>query len=180
MIFGFDISTSYIGYTVLDNDGKFFDINHLDLTKIETLYLKGDVFKKFLKSAEYFKLDKKNSYFIEEPLMAFKANASMAHTIAILQRFNAICSYQLYELTKQQPIHLNVISARSKLGCSVPRGTKPKPFIFDYVKATGQVPDSRWAYKKTGTPKDWCYDQADSFVIAKAGIIMHNEKKAPA
>lgn len=135
------------------------------------------MFKLFLKTTPYFKLDKQNYYYIEEPLKAFKQNASMAQTIAILQRFNAVCSYGLYELTGIEPTHINVTTARARCGCSVPRGTKAKPFIFSHVKSLKAVPDHKWMYKKTGTPKDWCYDQADSYIVAKAGFKIFHEKE---
>jgi len=99
----------------------------------------------------------------------------MASTIALLQRFNACICYSIYSRFLSEPKLISVISARKLLGITTPKKVKKKVakhHVFECVKAFGSIPDGQWAYKKTGTPKDWCYDRADAYVIARAGYIL--------
>lgn len=165
-----------IGYTILDNNGKFVDIGHLDLKNLESFFIKIDYFKKFIKTDPAFRVEARNYFYVEEPLKAFKQNSSMAQTLALLQRFNAVCCYIIYDFFDVEPVMIHSNTARSRVGLKIPRTEATKPYILDFVKKMNIIPETKWAYKKTGTPKDWCFDQADSFVIARAGYIMNEYK----
>jgi hypothetical protein len=173
IILGLDISTSCIGWCALDEAGSYMDVGHLDLSKEKNFYKKVDTFVQFL---DYIGFDKPGvdaKVFIEEPLKMFMANKSMAQTIAVLQSFNAACRYVLYLKTKIQPVMIMATSARKAAGISVPKGVKGKAtklFILDYVKSLNIIPENKWGVKKTGNPKDYCFDQADAFVVATGGL----------
>jgi len=175
MILGFDISTRYIGWCILDDSGRFVDIGHLDLTKEEDFYAKVDSFCSLF-SGDIMWGHKYYTVFVEEPVKMFKSNASMAQTIALLQRFNAACCYEIYKILGTKPTLIMEPSARKKAGIKVPKGVKgkdKKKFVLEHIQSLGVVPENKWVLKRTGNPKDWCFDQADAFVVALAGVQMN-------
>jgi hypothetical protein len=115
----------------------------LDLKNLEGFFIKADYFKKFLKTVvvDAHKKDSKNYFFVEEPLKAFKQNSSMAQTLALLQRFNAVCCYMIYELFGAEPGMIHSNTARSKVGLKIPRTEATKPFIFNFVKNLKIIPE---------------------------------------
>jgi hypothetical protein len=173
IILGLDISTTCIGWCALSEDGSFMDIGHIDLSKEKNFYKKVDIFVQFLDYLGFSRPDVNAKIFVEEPLKMFLAKKSMAQTIATLQAFNAACRYVIYSKTKLQPNMIMAVSARKAAGIKVPKGVKgkeTKQFILDHVKALNIVPEDKWGIKKTGTPKDYCFDQADAFVVALGGL----------
>jgi len=177
MILGLDISTTRIGYCLLEDDGLYIDIGHIELSKIDNFYMKCVEFRKFLDmlKCEYDVHNDPFYVFVEKPLMMFKSNESMAQVISLLQRFNAVCCYLVQSELDIEPQLVMEITARKNVGIKVPKGVKKldkKKYVLDFVKSLGTVPDSKWELKRTGTPKDFCYDQADAFVIAKAGTTL--------
>lgn len=177
MILGLDISTSIIGWCLLD-ESEVEDIGHIDLTKIKDFYDKCDEFWKFLDFLKCLYPIDNLKVFIEEPVKMFKSNQSMAQTISILQRFNATCCYLIYREFDIKPTLIMESRARKLCNIKVPKGVKgkeKKQFVFERVKKEKSISEIKWAYKRTGNPKDFCYDQADAFVVAKAGAEMLNE-----
>ena len=67
-------------------------------------------------------------------------------------------------------ILVNSSHARNVAGIKVPRKQKAKEVVLTYIKECGIFPEDKWEYKKTGKIKDYCYDMADSFVVAFAGF----------
>jgi len=41
---------------------------------------------------------------------------------------------------------------------------------LQHVQKLGIIPEEKWGLKRTGNPKDWCFDQADAYVVALAGL----------
>lgn len=109
-IIGLDISTSNIGYTVLDNNGRHKITDHIDLTNIDGLFLKADLFKKFVKLSEHFR-DNPTIY-VETPLKGFKGSQAMIQTIILLQKFNVLCCYGIYVLLDKEPTMIPEQTAR--------------------------------------------------------------------
>ena len=68
-----------------------------------------------------------------------------------------------------EPEYLAATSARKAVGITVPKGTKAKQCVINYV--IDFVPDVVIEYTKNGNPRPQCFDKADSWVIAKAGWI---------
>lgn len=99
----------------------------------------------------------------------FKANASMASTLAKLQRYNGMISAFLYFEENIEPILINASHARNLCGLKIRRGEDAKKQVLTYVKDSGIFPEERWEYKKTGNVKDYMYDMCDSWVVARAG-----------
>jgi len=171
MILGLDASTSVVGWTVLSEDASFVDIGHIDLKKCESLYDRIDVVSAFLRETK--KKYTISNVFIEEALMAFGKGLSMAQVICRLQRFNGFVSCRVYDIFGIQPILLNASHARKLCGIKLIRGQNTKQIVFEYVKSLNVIPECSWIYKKTGKPKDFCYDMSDAYVVALAGAKEH-------
>jgi len=178
MIVGIDISTSCTGICLLNDDGTLHSIHHVELKKEKNFYKKVDMVIHFLDSQLQL-LSPDIRFYIEAPLLMFKMRSSMASTIALLQKFNACVCYGIYCAYRLQPKLISVISARKALGISIPKKTKKKDskhMVFEQVRARKAIPESTWIYKKTGRPKDWCYDRADAYVIARAAYEEENRQ----
>ena len=95
MILGLDVSTSTIGWCVLDSKGGFIDCGFIPLSKSPTLISKAK-----LSSAEFCKIFLKypvEKVYIEECLQRFTRGMSSAATITKLASFNGIIQYVSYE-----------------------------------------------------------------------------------
>lgn len=176
MIIGLDVSTSVVGISFLSDNSDLLCVDYIDLKKYENLYEKLKAFKQFYKNLREKVVDNtpassKQSLklYIEEPLMMFKANASMASTLAKLQRYNGMISAFLYFEENIEPILINASHARNLCGLKIRRGEDAKKQVLTYVKDSGIFPEERWEYKKTGNVKDYMYDMCDSWVVARAG-----------
>jgi hypothetical protein len=179
-IIGLDISTSCTGICVLDDDGTFRSLHHVDLSDEKDFYKKVDRVLAAMHGADIL-YHHPTAIFVEAPLLVFKMKASMASTIALLQRFNACVCYSIYKSYPITPRHISVVSARKIVGLSLPKKKKKaeiKPMVFEFVKSLKVIPESHWQYKKTGNPKDWVYDECDAYVVARAGYeVLKDEKK---
>jgi glycerol kinase len=153
MILGLDISTSITGATVIDENGKV----------IHKIWELDDTF--FIKEV-----------YIEQSLQSFRSGFSSAKTLSTLSRFNGVVSWLCYDILKLKPEYIAATSARKKCGIKVPKGTKAKQVIIQYV--LDNVPSVLIEYTKHGNPKPHCFDKADSWVIANAGYICQTEKSA--
>lgn len=173
-----DISTSCTGICLLGDDGSFRSVCHVDLKKEKNFYKKVDmVIETLIATLQDTKEEFK--FYVEAPLLVFKMKASMASTIALLQRFNSAVCYAIYSKWNIEPKHISVLSARKTVGLTLPKKKKKKeikPLVFQFVKSLSVIPDSHWVYKRTGTPKDFCYDECDALVIARAAYLLKDEK----
>ena len=173
-----DISTACTGICLLNDDGTFHSVHHVELKKEKSFYKKVDMVMECLRDLDL--ETNKTKFYVEEPLMMFKFKASMAKTISLLQRFNAAVCFSIYKTYQNaEPKLINVLRARNVLGIHIPKGVKKKfakQYIFEHIRALGVIPDSHWVYKKTGKPKDWVYDEIDAYVIARAAYLLKDEK----
>ena len=178
MILGLDISTSVVGYTVLQDSGVVSLIDYCNLKKEPDLMEKADKMRScFEKLSKEYHV---TQIYVEENLQAFRPGASSAATIAKLARFNGIVSYVAYEIFGIKPNFLNVTKARSLVGLKIQRqkscGIKTKDQVLNWAKV--KLPHIAWPTKvlKGGPRKgqavflEECYDMADSFVISLAGF----------
>lgn len=166
MLLSFDISTSVIGVSAFDNNGKLLKMNCVKFKKDYTLFEKLEQFEKEIADFKHVEVTK---IIIEEPLKKFKGKFSSATTIATLNFFNGMISSYLYTNFKIEPIYYNVITARSlvfpgvKLGAD---GAKVKHNVWRGVMEL--EPQINWRYSKTGKLADENYDMADSYVVGLA------------
>lgn len=175
MILGLDISTSIVGLTILDEKGRFVHMTYCDLRKEKDFFKKCDLIREKLKDVLEFPITK---IYIEDILQSFSGGLSSAKTITQLARFNGIVSYISYEISGIIPVYLNVNSCRKILGIKIDKNSK-----IDKKEQVRQWVDNytlnqlAWPTKvlKSGPNKgdtrlcSYCYDMADSYVIALAG-----------
>ena len=173
MILGLDISTSITGATIIDDSGKVIYNEAWDLRKYKDFFEKATVVKnKIWQLEDTFLI---NKVYIEQSLQSFRSGFSSAKTLSTLSRFNGVISWLCYNTLEVKPEYIAATSARKKCGITVPKGTKAKQVVMQYV--IDNVPDVPIAYTKHGNPKPECYDKADSWVIARAGWIECQQKK---
>jgi hypothetical protein len=174
MILGLDISTSITGATVIDENGKVIHNEAWDLRKYKEFFQKAEIVK-----GKIWELDDTffiKEVYIEQSLQSFRSGFSSAKTLSTLSRFNGVVSWLCYDILKLKPEYIAATSARKKCGIKVPKGTKAKQVIIQYV--LDNVPSVLIEYTKHGNPKPHCFDKADSWVIANAGYICQTEKSA--
>ena len=167
MILGLDVSTSVIGYTILDEEAKIIECEAWDLRNkryYPDLYSKACHVKNKL-------LDIRASHniehiYIEEPFVFFRAGGSTAKTMAKLQAFNGIVSWLCYELFDMSPVHVSPARARKLNGIKVSRGQKAKEVVLNYLLENEE--SFTIEYTNKGNPKPVSYDRADSLIVAKA------------
>ena len=174
MILGLDISTSITGATVIDENGKVVYNEAWDLRKYKEFFQKAEVVKDKIWELEDTFLIKE--IYIEQSLQSFRSGFSSAKTLSTLSRFNGVVSWLCYDILKLKPEYIAATSARKKCGIKVPKGTKAKQVIIQYV--LDNVPSVLIEYTKHGNPKPHCFDKADSWVIANAGYVCQTEKSA--
>lgn len=164
MILGLDLSTVVCGICMLDHAGAVFASDFLEF-KGTNLYQKLDALEARLSVGQF------SHIFIEEPLKRMSRRRSTANTICLLQRWNGMVSGMLYKRFGIEPQLLDAQASRRKLGIVLPwkmDRKQCKDLILAHVQR--EAPQlGLWETKRTGRPKDYCYDMADAYVIAKAG-----------
>lgn len=174
-ILGLDVSSSVIGWCLLNEDGSYKDLGYVDLRKGDDLYEKLQYVERFFNGLI---IGNENfpKIYVEDPLKMFAGGMSMAQTISLLQRWNGmVCGY-IYMRLGIRPEMINPRSARSIVGIKVPKGANTKESVLQQVRERGIIPESKWDLKKTGKPKDHCFDQADAWVVAYAGYLTNKAK----
>jgi len=172
VILGLDVSTKFIGFCLLKKDGSFVDIGHVDLSKQNNLYSKLETFARWLNSINY----QLTSVVVEAPLQ----RSNNQNVVNLLQRWNGMVCATIYGHLGLSPTLITQSTALKTLGVKIPKGTKGldrKRYILQQVIDLNIVPECKWEYKKTGNPADWCYDQADAFIIASVGWSANKQKK---
>ena len=172
MILGLDISTSITGATILNSSGTVIYNEAWDLRKYKTFFKKAEHVEEKLKKLDY----NIERVYIEQSLQSFRSGFSSAKTLSTLSRFNGIVSWMVYRILQIEPEYIAATSARKKAGITVPRGTKAKKCVVQYI--IDNVPSVSITYTKHGNVKPDCYDKADSWVIAKAGWSGCQRKKS--
>lgn len=175
VIVGLDISTSVVGYTIIDTNEKILTCNYVDLKKIEGKGKRSDLFLKadFLLDKLYSILSSYNVklIIIESPIdvvMGANINSSI-----MLNRFNYMISYQLY-LKYNNIRYISSQHARKlflkddySVWMKEPKGDEKKEFIAKRVYPLVEgVIKFEHRPKATTKFKEVYYDCADSAVIA--------------
>jgi len=173
MLLGLDISTSITGATVLDKDGRILYNEAWDLRKYKDFFEKATIVKnKIWELGDTFLI---KEVYIEQSLQSFRSGFSSAKTLSTLSRFNGVVSWLCYNILEIKPEYVAATSARKKCGIKVPKGSKAKQVVIQYV--VDNVPGVSITYTKHGNPKPQCYDMADSWVIAQAGWLQCQKSK---
>ena len=170
MTLGLDISTSCIGISIFDEEGKLMTLSFIKL-KSDTLFEKMDEFIVFMEENEYDKFLIKNLA-IEEPLKVFKGKFSNADTIQKLTAMNYMVSFWCYKNYSLTPTHWNVQTVRK---IAFPDLNLPKKEVNKKHKVWEKVmekePQINWIYsKRTHKLSTENYDMADAYAVGLCNI----------
>lgn len=201
MIFGWDVSTSIIGVTLLKDDGSFVCSDHLDLRKSEDGMLsKAEEVEEWVREllechASNFVVDRIAQanpvfdapvifdHFIEDRLGSFAAGRTMLQVLMKLAAFNMVVSYIIQKASTDlvaknvggggvriEHIHPSTVkSIMRKEGLVVPKGGDKKVLTLDFVSR--RWPGFTVDRNRKGNPQPWCFDRADSLIVARAGYL---------
>ena len=187
MIFGWDISTSVVGLSVLKNDGTWVESSYFDFGSMA----KGakNIYSK-MKQCEWWIEDRLKKYkddpdghmhFFEDRLANFSKGFTRLQTLMMLAAFNAMFSYRVLQVHSilassltpdiaYSHLHPSTVKATMKKeGLIIPKGSDKKQMTLHFVRRT--VQQFPVEYTRTGTPKPFCYDMADAFIVARAGYL---------
>ena len=167
IILGLDISSSRIGYCLINEKEELLLVDEIKLKSSQSLEERADIFK------DTMKIIKEHSeveyVFIEQPFIAFSGGKTTAATMAKLQRFNGMCSYVVHDLFGHTPTLIQANKARGLVGLKIKRGSKTKLKVIEWVSE--KYPKAFIVeYTRHGNPKPGTDDKADAIVIANAGL----------
>ena len=121
------------------------------------------------KLQEIFNNNNVEQVWIEESLQMFSSGMSSAKTLATLTKFNGIVSWIAWDKFGITPEYIAAVSARKEIGLTVQKGKRGKDVVMEYM-----LDKETWfqvEYGRTGKIRPHFYDMADSFVVAKAGLL---------
>lgn len=168
MILGLDISSSIIGYTILDDNGDLVECECIRLERFKDFFIKVKNAKnKLLEIASKYKI---KDVYIEESLQAFTTGKSSAMTIQVLSKMNGTISWLCYEIFETIPQYISSGTARKFCQIKIPRSEKAKPVVLSFV--IDNEPKFTIEFTAKGNPVPGSFDRADSYVITKAGKIL--------
>ena len=163
MILGIDVSTSKIGYCVVDTQQNLKEVNFLKF-KDGTLEERAQQFS--LGELRRLKYTYNITHIrIEQPFTMFSGGKTTAGTMSKLQRFNGMVSVLAYTVFGLQPELVASRSARSKCGIKIKRGENTKKKIIEWVEQK-YPKDFIVELTRHGNPKPGTDDMADSIVVA--------------
>ncbi len=173
-VLGLDVSTSIVGYAVLD-DEEIVCIGHIDFKGCEDFWEKVDhVHEKVNTLIDAYNPDK---CFIEESLMGFSTGLSSAGTLFTLSKFNALVSYFVRQKMSQTPEYIAANAARRAVGIKLQQkkkcGLSHKEQAFEWA-TQGPLKNRDLPKTRGGKSfKPFVYDEVDGFIIALAGTKLN-------
>ena len=122
-VLGLDVSTSVVGWCVLDNQQAVVAMGHIDFKGCNNMWEKADVALKELQNIEIAHAPF-TKICIEEPLLGFKTGQSSMATISTLLKFNGLLSYGARSIFKLDPVMISSGTARKTCGMKIQRVSK--------------------------------------------------------
>jgi hypothetical protein len=192
-LWSLDISTTNVGSSLWDENGKLIELKHLALksdkeTSVDDRDIhKADVFKEYCIAYKDRIFNELNGeiihIFVEAPLQNTPKNIN---TTALLLGFNGMARYVLYEVFGLMPLKISVYESR-KLFCpelvkttfrkgekietmSFPEKYLKEKKLYIWEKVAKLEPQIEWFYTKNDTLKDMCFDMSDSYAVGVAGL----------
>lgn len=173
MFLGLDVSTSIIGVSLINKTGDVLLCDHIDLRKHKNLFDKAEVVREYFGLHRYTQAAVEEVW-IEQPFTFFNSGGSSAKTMALLQSFNGIVSWLVYQAYGYYPEYIGARSARKINEVNIKRGENSKQKVLEFLLDT----ESSFSveYTRHGNPKPGYYDRADSLIIAKAARELWKQK----
>ena len=193
-IWSLDVSTTNVGCSLFDMNGKLIELKHLSLKNDKDILVedrdlyKADIFKEYVQSYKERVKNELNGEIvhtiIEAPLQNTPKNIN---TTALLLGFNGMARYILYEIFGIMPIKVTVYEARKlflkelvkisyKKGekvetLSFPEKYKNDKKLYVWEKVAKLEPNIQWFYGTKNNLKELNFDLADSYACGYAGMI---------
>lgn len=173
-VLGLDVSTTVVGYCVLDRQNEVLTRGHVSLEKVEGLWDKLWEVSLVLKDLRS-RFPELALICIEDAALRY-GDRTTAKTIGMLIRFNAMVAVVVHnEWLGLEPTFVNPTSARKAVGVKLTTkkkagGLSHKEQTFEFLRGPGQAFEAvDWPRKRTGKIRDECYDEVDAYVIAAGG-----------
>ena len=172
IIVGLDISSSRIGYCLINEKEELLLVDEIKFKSSQTLEKRADIFKEAMSIInEHSEVD---YVFIEQPFMAFSGGKTTAATMSKLQRFNGMCSYVVHSIFGSPATLIQANKARGLVDLKIKRGENTKLKVIEWVEE--KYPEGFIVeYTRHGNPKPGTDDKADAIVIANAGLKLNQE-----
>lgn len=184
VVLGLDISTSIVGWYLLEKQTKsVVNSGHIQLTTkgLDNLFKKAEkTISELSSSIPPTSYDLKEIY-VEANAKMFAGGGTTADTLMTLAKMNVLVSYLAHKLYNAEVIDVNVTRARSAIGYkdnrSVKRPVKEK--VRDFVLTTWPNLNAptriATAGKNKGQPviQTGIADEIDAFVIVYGGLLLH-------
>lgn len=178
---GLDISTSVVGFVLLEPNGTMVKMDHVKLNTVQfpNLFVKVDwTIERLITGCDGYKIRK---IFVEANAKMFTPGFSSADTILTLAKMNALVSYLSHKFFNVPVIDVNVTSARSKIGYKNNRLDKRtvKEKVREFVINLHPEFPIKKHIAKTGKSKGLSVmnaevaDEIDAYVIARGGQVIN-------
>jgi hypothetical protein len=172
LVLGLDISTTVLGFCLLNKEGMIVEYGSVRLTCSDKVTPKEhfDRANVAIESIDgLFEKYEIKDVGVEAPMQLFKVGQSSADVIIKLACMNFAIRHSVYSKYDIAPTMLNVATARKKNGISIPQKHKDKKgLIIDWcVEKYGLV----FSKKKTGKYVDGTDDACDAIIIARALLL---------
>ena len=178
-ILGLDISSSCIGYSILDYNEKDNSVNLIDCNYIIPPK-KGTIFERLNQTRDNIKeilnIYKPNKIVIED-IAKFMAGASTAKTIITLAVFNRVIGLTCYEYLGESPELFNVMKIRHgiKFGKQLPKKEEIPDIVGKHLGI--KFPYTYKIFRGKTQIRKESYDMADSLAVAYYYIVSIRKKK---
>jgi hypothetical protein len=143
--------------------------------KFPDLFAKGEAVRLNLLEIALRPQYKVDEIYIEKSLQSFRSGFSSAKTISTLASFNGMVSWIAHRMLGHKPKYIAANSARKACGIKTGKSKETKLKVLQFV--VDKDPEFDLQYTKFGNPKPGMTDMADSWVVAKAGLIECKQKK---
>lgn len=177
MILGLDVSTSFVGIAIIQDDFGMVPkeaivlLDHLAFKGCVSLLDKTDRLRTYL-------LDLARRHpgvtkiVIEDAAKRYASGRSSMKTIGALIRFNGLATYCAYDAFDVHPRYISAVKARSACGIKVRSvkkagGLSQKQQVFQRLWET-DLEHIQWPMVPGGDVVPWAYDIADAYVVARS------------
>lgn len=174
-ILGLDISSSTIGWAILDEDGLLLEYGHIKPLKKAKAEKAGKGYTYRLadthaRICEFLKEKKPDVVIIEDYVKKFSRGKSTANTIIVLATFNEVVSLACYHSLDKEPIKYPVITMRSRVNKKLGIKLKSKDDVFPFISK--KYKNFEITKTRFGNVKSEHYDEADAIFVALSHIII--------
>lgn len=164
-ILGFDISSTCIGYSLLEIDDVTNTIKYLDMNNHKPIK-KGNMVERLAKTRDVVKkiIEKyKPDYIGIEDIIQFMKNQSSAKTVITLALFNRMVGLTCYDYLGHSPELFNVMQIRHglKTDKELPKKENMPDLVANHLGITFP-----YVYKKSGARAPESEDMADGVAVA--------------